>query len=69
MQIQTLEQYLNQVWAESNEPTSEIFGDSETLPTDELELIFSPAFSKLTRPARIQALAEHRTRKGISVWN
>lgn len=65
----TLEQYLNEewakAWANAEEPTREIFGDSETLPDDEIELIFSAAFCKLTQPAKIQALAELRGAKGV----
>jgi hypothetical protein len=68
----TLEQHLDEtwaaVWAKADEPTQEIFGDNETLPPDEIALVFSLAFSKLTQPAKIQALAEHRARKG-GRWN
>jgi hypothetical protein len=60
----TLEQYLDEVWAvaweKAAETTQEIFGNSETLLPDELELVFSPAFQKLTQPAKIQRLMEHR---------
>jgi hypothetical protein len=50
-------------------PPPEIFGDAERLPEDELELVFSPEFLRLTQPAKLQALAEHRARKGMEVWN
>lgn len=65
----TLEQYLDETWAaawvKADEPTQEIFGDNETLPPDEIELVFSSAFGKLTQAAKIQRLMEHRAAKGI----
>jgi hypothetical protein len=68
----TLEQYIDEVWTVAwelaAEPTQEIFGNAENLPPDEVELVFSPAFQKLTQPAKLQALAELRAKKGIG-WN
>ena len=65
----TLEQYIDEVWkecwAKAEEPTAQIFGNAETLPPDELALVFSPAFQKLSQPAKIQRLMEHRKAKGI----
>jgi len=65
----TFEQYLDEVWKEcwtkAEEPTAQIFGNAETLPPDELALVFSQAFQKLTQPGKIQRLMEHRKAKGI----
>jgi hypothetical protein len=39
--------------------------NAEELPDDEMELVFSSAFGKLTQAAKMQALAELRAKKGI----
>lgn len=61
----TLDELWQEAWETAEEPTAEIFGNSETLPPDEIELVSSPEFRKLSRPARIQRLMEHRAAKGI----
>jgi hypothetical protein len=67
--MQTLESYIDEVWADcwemAEEPTAEIFGNAEEFPDDEMELVFSSAFGKLTQAAKMQALAELRAKKGI----
>ena len=68
----TFEQFLNEVWAnaweQSGRATDEIFGAKETLPEDELELVFSSAFQKLSQADKIKALRDHRART-IEGWN
>lgn len=68
----TLAQFLNEVWAEAWEKagknTDEIFGSKDVLPEDELELVFSAAFRKLSQTDKVKALGDHRART-IEGWN
>lgn len=54
-----------EVFEKTDRNTNEIFGNNETLPDDELELIFSKPFGELSQPAKLQALAQFRAKKGL----
>jgi hypothetical protein len=68
----TFQQFFDEVWADAWEQagknTEEIFGGKETLPDDELELVFSAAFRKLSQADKVKALRDHRART-IEGWN
>ena len=53
-----------EVFEQADRNTEEIFGGAETLPDDEMELIFSNEFLELSQPEKLQALADLRAKKG-----
>jgi hypothetical protein len=58
-------QAMQEVFEQADREADLIFGtNNETLPNDELELIFSSEFSRLSQPAKLQALTDFRGKKG-----
>jgi hypothetical protein len=62
--MQILEQ-MREIQAQTDMEADAIFGNLEDLPEDEGELIFSPEFSALTFPEKLQAITELRAKKGV----